>query len=471
MLDLARFAVEFAAGRAEYAEARFEKRTSDFLVLKNGSLESIGTSRSVGLGVRVLVNGAFGFVATNRLDKSSVKQCVARAVRIARSSAALSIEPIKLSSERMVERRWRVRPKLPFHNVPVDEKIELLIDLDKEALAAVRKVKLPARVFELIETQTTKYFVNSEGASILCQLPRIYFEWTLTALKGGDSEQDMLWKGATQGYEALREWKLLERVEERARVLERILLKARRPPGGRVDVVVGKEVVGLIVHETVGHPYEADRILGREAAQAGESFVTPEMVGQDIDSKLVTVVDDPLLKHSYGYYEFDDEGVRARRRFLLREGRINEFLHNRETAARLGVKSNAAARASSFNREPLVRMANTFMLPGDRTLEELFEGVELGVYMKTFGEWNIDDRRWNFRFVGRECYLIRHGRLDGMVRRPRLELTTPHFYSSIDAIDDSLYFDTGTCGKGDPMQAMPVWFGGPDVRLRGVRVR
>jgi TldD protein len=268
----------------------------------------------------------------------------------------------------------------------------------------------------------------------------------------------------------VREWKLLERVEERVKVLSKILTSAKAPPHGKIGMIIGNEVMGLVVHESVGHPYEADRVLGREAAQAGESFVTPDMIGQRIGSEVVTVVDDPTLKHSYGYYEFDDEGVKAKRRTLLREGVINELLHNRQTASKLGVSSNGAARASSFDREPLVRMANTFMLPGDHEFEELLEGVKLGIYMKTYGECNIDDRRWNMRFVGRECYLIHNGRIGEMVRRPVLEITTPTFYSSIDAVDKHLHFDAATCGKGDPMQPMPVWCGGPNVRLRGVRL-
>jgi TldD protein len=154
----------------------------------------------------------------------------------------------------------------------------------------------------------------------------------------------------------------------------------------------------------------------------------------------------------------------------MKAGVINEFLHNRETAARLGTSSNGSARAAAFDREPLVRMGNTYMVAGDHTPDELLEGVRRGVWMCTFGEWNIDDRRWNFRFVGRECYLIRGGKVRGMVRRPVLEITTPTFYSHVDAVARDVRFEAATCGKGSPTQGMPVWHGGPTVRLREVRV-
>ncbi len=149
---------------------------------------------------------------------------------------------------------------------------------------------------------------------------------------------------------------------------------------------------------------------------------------------------------------------------------INEFLHNRETAYIFGVKSNASARASSYDKEPIVRMANTFMLPGDYSSEELIEGVSEGVLICRFTEWNIDDRRFNQRYVGSEAYFIRGGRVKETVRRPVLEITTPALYSSVDAVGKDLEFYPGLCGKGDPDQAVPVWFGGPSIRLRGVRL-
>ncbi|MHA1676200.1 MAG: TldD/PmbA family protein, partial [Candidatus Njordarchaeales archaeon] len=187
-------------------------------------------------------------------------------------------------------------------------------------------------------------------------------------------------------------------------------------------------------------------------------------------SDVVTVIDDPTIPNSYGFYLYDDEGVKAKPRFLIKEGYINEFLHNRETAVRFGTKSNAAARASAYNREPIVRMANTYVAPGDYTFDELLEDIRFGVYIKTFGEWNIDDRRFNMRFVGKEAWLIENGRLTKLVRNPILEITTPAYYASIDAIDKNLEFEAATCGKGDPGQGVPVWTGGPNIRLRNIRV-
>lgn len=272
------------------------------------------------------------------------------------------------------------------------------------------------------------------------------------------------------GWEALKGWDLTSLVVGEAEVLGRVLTEAKAPPGGEVDLILGSEVVGIVCHEACGHPTEADRILGREAAQAGESFIEVGMLGKRLGSEAVTIVDDPTLPKSYGFYLYDDEGVRARRRELIRGGMLNDLLHNRETATALNVESNGSARAMAYSREPIIRMANTYMLPGDYSLEELIEDVEDGIYIKSFMEWNIDDRRFNQRYVGLEAYRILGGELRGMVRDPTLEMTTPGLYMSVDAVGRDLDFQAATCGKGDPMQGAPVWTGGPEIRLRNVRL-
>ncbi|MBP1912993.1 putative Zn-dependent protease [Thermococcus stetteri] len=273
------------------------------------------------------------------------------------------------------------------------------------------------------------------------------------------------------GLELIEKDKPWEWAVKDVKALQKLIKEGQKPPEGKVDVVISPEVAGIAVHESVGHPYELDRIMGREAAQAGESFVKPEMLGERIGSEAVTVIEDPTIPNSWGFYLYDDEGVKARPRYLIREGIINEFLMNREYAAYLGMKSNAAARAINYDREPIVRMANTYLAPGDYSFEELIEDVKLGVYMVSFNEWNIDDRRFQQRYIGREAYLIENGEIKHPVRRPVLEITTRGLWSSVDAVGKEVEFYPGTCGKGEPGQGVPVWMGGAHARLRGVILR
>jgi len=192
------------------------------------------------------------------------------------------------------------------------------------------------------------------------------------------------------------------------------------------------------------------------------------MIGKRIGTEVVNLVDDPTVPNSYGFYLYDDEGVKARRRFLIKNGIINVFLQNRETAAEFGIKSNASSRAKEWFSEPIVRMANTFVLPGNYNFEELSETIKNGVYIKTYMEWNIDDKRYNQKYTGLESYLIKNGKINKFVKAPSLEITTPAFWSSIDAVGKDLEFTAGSCGKSDPMQGVPVWFGGPSIRLRNI---
>jgi TldD protein len=162
--------------------------------------------------------------------------------------------------------------------------------------------------------------------------------------------------------------------------------------------------------------------------------------------------------------------VRGRKRYLIKDGKITDFLHNRETAASMGTRSNGSSRAVSYDREPIVRMANTYLEPGDLSFEELVEDVHKGVYVRNFTEWNIDDRRFNQRYTGLEAYLVNDGELGAPVRNPTIEMTTIGLYRAVDAIGDDLRFWGATCGKGDPMQGIPVWTGGPTIRIRDVKL-
>jgi TldD protein len=332
-------------------------------------------------------------------------------------------------------------------------------------------LKIPARYFQLGENRIIKYFGNSEGSRIRSYSPRLRMYYYLTVMHAGEAEQTHRDYGWSGGWEGLRAWDLTNRVLEEAKSMDRSLREGKKSPEGKMDLVVGPQVSGIAAHESCGHPTEADRVLGREASQAGKSFISPDGLGMKVGSEVVNVCDDPTIEHAVAYYLTDDEGVRARRRYLYKEGRVNEFLQNRETASHFDTRSNGAARAVNYNVEAIVRMANTFVEPKDHSLEELLEGVKFGVYMKSFMEWNIDDKRYNAKYAGREAYLVENGEIKHPVRNTIIELTTPTFWSAVDAVGKDLDFEAGFCGKSDPGQALDASLGGPSMRLRNVYLR
>lgn len=467
-VDFVDFAVDYARQKgASYAEARYEHQNQEQFILKNGVLDALYVGEDQGIGVRALANGGLGFAATNLLTKADVRATVDSAVKIAKASGRKT--PISFASEDANITNWSVPEEKRLADVSVEEKIAEVAQVDHDLIAL--GLRIPSRYFVLAALRIEKNFANSEGSRIRSYSPRLRFYYHLTVVDGTDVEQTSRQYGWSGGWEGVRALDLTRRVIDEAKSMNRALLEGKKSPEGKMDLVVGPQVSGIAAHESCGHPTEADRVLGREASQAGKSFISPDGIGTRIGSDLVSVADDPTFEHAIAFYLYDDEGVRARRRYMYKNGLVHEFLQNRETAATLGTRSNGAARAVNYNLEAIVRMANTFVEPKDHTVEELLEGVKFGIYMKSFMEWNIDDKRYNAKYAGREAYLIENGVVKDPVRNTIIELTTPTFWSAVDAVGKDLEFEAGFCGKSDPSQALDASLGGPSMRLRNVYLR
>jgi TldD protein len=466
VLDLSNKVLKLAAA-ADWAEVRVEKAEGNSVILKNGNPDAAGFDRSLGIAIRVLVKGGMGIAFTNRFDQASLQAAVDKSLKTAKASSKGLRKPVVLAPQKAQTADYSADCKVRPADIDSSEKLALLMDIDSALLAT--KVKLPARMLQIDDSTREQWLVNSEGTSIHSTIPRLCFTYLLTAENNGDTEQRMRELGATGGWELVKQWKLEQQLTDEARMLARILT-APRAADGVMDIVIGPEITGIAAHESVGHPQEADRILGREAAQAGEAYLNAEDMGLKIGSPVVNVVDDPTVRGSYGWYRYDDEGVQAQRRPLISAGKVVGFLQDRRSASHWGIHSNGSCRASAWDREPIVRMSTTQVVPGDQSIDELLEGVKRGIWIKTYMEWNIDDKRFNQRYVGLEAWNVLNGEPTTLVRRPALELTTPAFWSAVDAVGKDLDWATGHCGKGDPMQGVPVWFGGPSMRLRNIRL-
>jgi len=408
-----------------------------------------------------------GFASSNRISKQEGARLVQQAYKLAKNARVKT--PIALSQESSVKTRWTVSQKKKLADLSVEDKLSFIRGIDAAVMKT--KVKVQGRYYELRDLDISSYFANSEGSRISSFLPRFSLETQNLVSHKGETEQSVREFGATGGWEKAEEMSLPEVLADEVKMLKTQIDKGQRVKPGVMDLVCGPEVAGIAAHESCGHPMEADRILGREMSQAGKSFVKPEMLGQRIGSRYATVIDDPTVPGSYGYYAYDQEGVKARPRYLYKEGLINEFLHNRETASRMGIRSNGSSRSQNYLREPIVRMANTFVAPGDFEDDELIGSVKNGVLMHSFTEWNIDDKRYNQKYVSREAYFIKDGELGRPARKVVIEVTTPAFWGAIDAVSKNVKYEAAECGKGDPAQGMAVFTGGPMLRLRGVTLK
>ncbi|MEM2922367.1 MAG: TldD/PmbA family protein, partial [Candidatus Bathyarchaeia archaeon] len=411
------------------------------------------------------------FAASSASGHESVRRLAHVAVRNAEASKLLLKKRIGLAPMRAEVASYGVEQKTKIEDLGIEEMLRTLYELDSSLTSPSLDAKIVSRFMRFSTTLEEKAVVTNEGAFVRSQTPRVSLMYMMVALEPGKGTAFRYGEVAgSGGVEVVVYDELRRRLEDEAMVMGRLLREGRSAPRGKIDVILGSEVSGIVSHESSGHPAEADRILGREGAQAGESYLKPNSIGFMVGSEHVNLVDDPTIPNSYGFHLYDEEGVRTRRRTLIKCGVINEFLNSRETAHELGVESNGAMRACAYDREPIVRMSNTFILPGDYSFEELLKEVKNGVYIKSFTEWNIDDKRFNQRYVGLEAYSIENGEIRSPILNPVLEITTKGLFSRVSAVGNDLKFFPGNCGKGDPMQGVPVWMGGPSILIRGVEL-
>lgn len=453
---------------ASYAEARYQSDSERTIRVRNGALERASTDSVEGFSVRVLYNGAWGFAS----GPKPLIELAEQAFRMARAASRLRNKRASMAPSELMSIRYEVPENIKLADVKTEDAIKYLMELDKGVNIDKR---IGVRIFSLSLMENRKTIVNSDGVLVESRVPRLELFMLLMAHdpSRGLSQQRSEQYGGSGGWELTRLLQIEEDVRRNAETLVKVLDTAKPiKQEERLDVVFSPELAGIFVHESVGHPSELDRIMGREGAEAGESYMKVNDLGSlRIGSEYVTIIDDPTIPHSYGYYLVDEEGVKARPRVLVNRGLVNEFLMNREYASYVGKSSNAAARASEFNREPIPRMANTYLAPGDWKPEELIRETRNGLYFVSYQEWNIDDRRWFGRYGGLEAYRIINGELGEMVLMPYVELTTRTLWSSVDAVANDLRFNAGTCGKGNPMQGVPVWFGGVTFRARNLLVK
>lgn len=460
---------------AHYADARLVDTTTQSVAVKNGVVESLNDSKSIGVGVRVLAGGYWGFAATNNLEKTSIAATAKLSVEIARASAVTPSERVTLAPSQAVDASYATAYEIDPFLVPLDRKIDLLLKADK--LMRLRPEVVVARGF-INCVKRRQSFASSEGSFIVQEIIETGTGIEATAAKDGEIERrsypnSMGGQTCTRGYELVQELDILahaERVGEQAVQL----LSAIICPSSTTDVIIDGSQLALQVHESIGHPTELDRILGMEAAFAGTSFVTLDMLGNfKYASDIVNVVADATVPGALGTFGYDDEGVPAQRADIIKNGTLVGLLTSRETAAKVGQTSNGTNRADGWNRTPLIRMTNINLLPGQWKLDELIADTTEGIYLETNKSWSIDDKRLNFQFATEIAWEIKNGRLGAMLRKPNYSGITPEFWNSCDAICGPRHWKvwgTPNCGKGEPMQVAHVAHGTSPARFRAVKV-
>ena len=479
MWDLCTHALDTARLRgATYADVRVMHMRQRDLTTKNGQVGTLAQSESIGLGIRVLAKGAWGFASTDRLTRDGVSACAAQAVAIAKASALAKRSEVVMAPEDAYVDSWQSPFRKDPFEIPLETQLTLLLAVDAE----MRRVKgVTLTETDLQFRKIDSWFASSIGSRIHqrkvisgCGIAATSFQ--------NDEIQKRSYPNSFGGQHSLQGYELVESLEllkHAPRVAEEAvaLHSAAQCPQKAGTLILGSSQLGLQIHESVGHPIELDRVLGEEANFAGTSFLTLDQLNKlRYGSDIVNVVADARLDHGpgLGSFAYDDEGVPAQCTDIIKDGQFRGYLSNRETAHLIGLKrSSGTMRTEGWNRLPIIRMTNISLLPSTWSVDDLIADTDNAILMDTNRSWSIDDRRYQFQFSTEIGWEIKGGKKVRMLKNPSYSGITTEFWNSCDAIcnrDAWTLWGTPNCGKGQPMQTMGTGHGASPARFQNIRI-
>jgi len=465
-----------AAGAVDYADCRWVATERELLTLRNGRVARIDSDTEEGVGVRVRHGGAWGFAATAYATGDGLRRALQRALAVARAQPPVAASPLAPVS--VARGHWAG----PCDRDPLAVGLEAKLDLLGQAEAGLRSdPRIVRSEAHALAIRTRKAFASTEGGACTQELTECGGSLAAYALQD-DELQTRSYPAAHGGSTAAGGWELVEALDLTAaapRVADEALALLSAPPcpAGPTTVILDAEQLALQLHESVGHALELDRMLGGEASYAGTSWVGPRDVGSlRYGSPAMTVVADATLAGALGSFGWDDEGVPARVLTLVEEGILRSALSSRESATAIGEPaSGGCMRADGWARQPIVRMTNVSLAPGQAgSLEELVADTGDGLLLSTNRSWSIDHRRLHFQFGCELAREIRDGRLGRLYRNPVYAGVTPQFWAGLDAVCSASEWRVHgllNCGKGEPAQVAHVSHGTAPARFRDVDVR
>ncbi|HXV45597.1 MAG TPA: TldD/PmbA family protein [Nitrososphaera sp.] len=453
--DSLRSLISFSTG-ASYVEARYQARLTTEINFVNGELERIRVVENTGCGIRVLVDGCWGFSSTN--DLSLLKESLDNAVSAAQVLARTKKKRVKgLAESKMMTGTIRTAANGSLSDIDIEQKVQVAREGEKAARSN-RAVKAASCTYR--EILDHKAIVNSDGADVEVYDSKPEFSVSAIAKRGGQSATAHEGVGVTGGWNDLFKKSHLEyavTASERAAKL----LEAKHVSGNRATVILDPAMVGLLSHEATGHTVEADFVLS--------GSVVKDRIGQRVASELVTLVDSGMSEiagNAGGTIIVDDEGVAAGRTAIIEKGVLKSFLHNRESANIFGTESTGNARAFQYSDEPLIRMRNTFIEPGKDKLADMIKETKRGYVVKGARNGQAD-ANGEFMFGAEEVYLVENGEVKMLMKGASISGNAFDVLRSVNMVGDEFQYDIGTgyCGKYQPAK---VDGGGPYIRCEAV---
>lgn len=460
---------------ASYADCRYVEIEDESLSFSNGSPESVQKSYDKGVGIRALVDGAWGFFGTSVITPEEISRAVKKAIEIGKASAGLNEKPVVLAETGSFKDKYVSNYKKDPFEVSLKEKLDYLSEIDG-TMAAYED--LSSRDSHIDFRRTNSFFTSSEGTRVEQKIIHSGVGIDLSISKSRHERASRSYpKNGGQyeckGFELLSEYDFNSEI---SRLYDEVkgLLAAPDCPSATADIVLDGSVVSLVIHELIGHPLELDRVFGSERNFSGTSFATVDKLGSlQYGSAIINVVSDPTHPHGLASFGYDDEGVKAHKADLIRGGILAGYLSSRETAAIISGKSTGAMRADSWGNIPLVRMTNIILTPGDRSFDDIISSVDDGIYMSTISSWSPSDDRSSFEFGCEIAWEIKGGKLGQVYKNPTFSGKTLEFWNSVEAIGDESswkIWGTPNCGKGQPGQNARTAQGASPILVSNVKV-
>jgi len=459
----------------DYADVRVTGQLSEFISTKNGNVEAVTKNSDSGFGLRVLVNGAWGFASSSRLETAEIRKVVRDAIEIAKASGLTRVEKVELSQLKPQKGSYKTPVRIDPFKVPLEQKIDLLLKADS-IMRRNKKIKMAKGGLWFLKGE--KVFASTQGTLVSEDRTESGGEISAFAIEGSEvqtrSYPNMSGDTRQAGYEFIEQLNLAQNAERTASEAA-MLLTAPPCPARLSTIIIATNQLALQVHESIGHPIELDRVYGTEASYAGTSFLTTDKLKQlKYGSDIVNVTADATTPGGLGTFGWDDEGVPAQKVPIIRQGRFVGYLTSRETAPRLGLASGGAMRADGWSRIPIIRMTNINLEPGKWDYDGLIADTKDAVLFDTTKTWSIDDKRLNFQFATEIAWEIKHGKLTGRVfKNATYTGITPEFWNNCDAICNKKswhLWGVPNCGKGQPGQSAHVGHGVSPARFQKVQI-
>ena len=444
---------------AQYCDARAESHYQESALIENGETEHIRIKENKGIGIKLLKKGAWSFFSiTNPQSFEQIKNGIEKSLK----NSSYSSQNKQALVDLCANPTYKTKKEFKVLKKP---RIEDLINIGKECDRIIlSKPRIIKSVVNPWFSETTKYFTNNDGSQISQEYTDVVIDMIANAHESGLTQSVNITEGGRGGLEQLIENEKVYNSADKISNKASELILAKPIKEEEATVVMNPDFVALLTHEILGHPSEADRVLGKEMAWAGGAWWNGKL-GEKIGSDNLTVFDDPTINQSLGWYYFDDEGVKTQKTTLIEDGILTNHMQNRETSQIFGTKPTGNMRATNYMFMPLIRMACTCIGEGDWKQEEMIKDVQNGYFISNMKIPSIDMKRYNWSISCQYAQRIEKGELTDLIRDVIVMGTAPKFFNSINACgDDFTVRPITNCGKGDPMQSMIMGNGGPSIR-------